>query len=146
MNFDLEKEINLWKNQLRKHQGFEDADIEELEDHFRNRIEDEVKSGISEQEAFQQIYQRDYHDLSRIASQYTQHRRVSALFPGLLSNYLKVGMRSFVRQKTYFGINLIGLIIGLTSVLYILCYVHYETNYDTFHENSEHIYRVNTRF
>ena len=146
MSFDLNKAINTWKTQLRKYQGFEDADIAELEDHFRSRMEERMEDGSSAEEAFRTIYANDYQHLAQVSAQFREHRTTSALFPGLLSNYLKVGLRSFLRQKTYFGINLIGLIIGLTSVLYILFYVHYETNYDTFHDHGENIYRVNTRF
>ncbi len=146
MKFSLENELKKWRSQLRKYKGFEDADIDELEDHFRNRIEDKVSEGLSEQESFDTIINEDYADLSSIAFQYSEQRSTSALFPGLLSNFFKVGLRSFARTKTYFSINLIGLIIGLTSVFYIIFYVNFELNYDGFHENSEQIYRVNTLF
>ncbi len=146
MKFSLENEINQWRSQLRKYKGFEDADIDELEDHFRSRIEEKINEGLSEQESFEFILNKDYRDLISIASQYTEQRSTSALFPGLLSNFLKVGLRSFARTKTYFSINLIGLIIGLTSVFYIIFYVNFELNYDGFHKNSDHIYRTNVHF
>ena len=146
MSFNLENEIKNWKVQLRKHQGFEDADIEELEDHMRSRFEAMVKGGKSEKEAFQEILKEDYRDLNSISKSYEDHRATSSLFSALLTNYFKVGWRSFARTKTYFAINLIGLIIGLTSVFYIIFYVNFELNYDSFHKNSEQIYRINTLF
>lgn len=146
MKFSLESEIKNWRAQLRKYKGFEDADIDELEDHLRNRIDEQLANGLSEQASFELIVSEDYGDLGSLASEYSDQRSTSALFPGLLSNFFKVGMRSFGRTKTYFSINLVGLIIGLTSVFYITFYVNYELNYDGFHEHSEQIYRVNTLF
>lgn len=146
MSFDLENEIKDWKVQLRKHKGFEDADIEELEDHMRSRFEALVKNGKSEKEAFREILKEDYQDLNSISTVYTNQRATTSIFPALLANYFKVGWRSFARTKTYFTINLLGLVIGLTSVFYIIFYVNFELNYDSFHEDSEQIYRINTLF
>ncbi|MEP1094771.1 MAG: ABC transporter permease [Cyclobacteriaceae bacterium] len=146
MSFNLENEIRNWKAQLRKHKGFEDADIEELEDHLRSKLATLVSRRTSEDEAFQAILSEDYNDLNSISMLYSDQRGTSSLFPALLANYFKVGWRSFARTKTYFAINLMGLIIGLTSVLYIIFYVNFELNYDSFHENSEEIYRINTLF
>ncbi len=146
MKFSQENEIKKWRSQLRKFKGFEDADIDELEDHLRSRVAEKVVDGLSEQAAFETIVDEDYSDLNSIAFEYSEQRSTSALFPGLLSNFFKVGLRSFARTKTYFSINLIGLIIGLTSVFYIIFYVNFELNYDSFHEKSEQIYRVNTHF
>ncbi len=146
MKFSLENEIKKWRTQLRKFKGFEDADIDELEDHLRSRVSEKVSEGLSEQASFNAVIDEDYSDLNSIASLYSEQRSTSALFPGLLSNFFKVGLRSFARTKTYFSINLIGLIIGLTSVIYIIFYVNYELNYDGFHENSNEIYRVNVHF
>jgi putative ABC transport system permease protein len=146
MKFELEREIRNWKTKLRKHRGFEDADIEELEDHLRSKLEAKKLEGKSEKETFYEILQDDYSDLATVSELFTNQRSTSSLFPALLLNYFKVGWRSFARTKTYFTINLMGLVIGLTSVLYIIFYVNFELNYDGFHDNSNQIYRVNTLF
>ncbi|MES2606396.1 MAG: ABC transporter permease, partial [Pseudomonadota bacterium] len=41
-------------------------------------------------------------------------------------------------------INVGGLVIGITSALFIFIYVSSETSYDQFHEDSQDIYRVLT--
>ncbi|MEL6559383.1 MAG: FtsX-like permease family protein [Bacteroidota bacterium] len=145
MRFDLEKAIKQWRSQLRKFKGFEDADIEELEDHLRSKIEEFNNQGKTDQEAFEMIISADYGDLQKLSSSYYQERVVS-LSPWLLLNYLKIGWRSIRTTKLYFFINLFGLVIGLISFFYITAYLNNELNYDNFHENGNQIYRVNNLF
>ncbi|GAB4414635.1 MAG: ABC transporter permease [Bacteroidia bacterium] len=57
-------------------------------------------------------------------------------------NYLLVAYRSFVRQRGYSLINLLGLATGLACTLLITLWVLDERNYDRFHVNSERLYRV----
>src|SRR5262245_59076793 len=42
----------------------------------------------------------------------------------------------------FFLINVVGLVIGITSALFIFIYVSSETSYDRFHRDYEDIYRV----
>lgn len=60
----------------------------------------------------------------------------------MIRNYLKIGLRSLVKQKVYSLINIIGLSVGLASVIMILFYVEDEYSYDSFHANGENIYKV----
>lgn len=60
----------------------------------------------------------------------------------MLKNYLKIAWRSFIKDKTYATINLIGLAIALASVLMIAAYVKYELSFDKYYSNSDRIYRV----
>jgi putative ABC transport system permease protein len=46
------------------------------------------------------------------------------------------------RNPLFFLINVIGLVIGITSALFIFIYVSFETSYDRFHAGHEDIYRV----
>src|SRR5688572_973304 len=49
----------------------------------------------------------------------------------------------YLKQNPLFTlINIIGLVIGITSALFIFIYINYETSYDKFHEDYEDIYRV----
>ena len=64
--FKLESAIKNWKSKLRKHSGFEDGDVAELEDHLRNSIEDLQQTGLSEELAFEEIIDRDYKQLKNI--------------------------------------------------------------------------------
>lgn len=57
-------------------------------------------------------------------------------------NHIKISYRNLVRNKVYALINIIGLSVGIASMILIGLYVHFETSYDQFFPNSERIYRV----
>ncbi|MDR0737730.1 MAG: ABC transporter permease [Prevotellaceae bacterium] len=52
--------------------------------------------------------------------------------------------RYFTRDKVFSLINMLGLTIGFTAVLYIGCYIAREVTYDNFHKDGAYIYRVST--
>lgn len=59
----------------------------------------------------------------------------------MLHNYLKIALRSLVRNKTFSLITILGLSIGLITFLAISLYVIDEFSYDQFHEKKDRIYR-----
>lgn len=61
---------------------------------------------------------------------------------GMLSNYLKVAYRNSKRNKMFSSINLFGLTLGITAVLFISVYLWNETSYDRFFSNADNKYRV----
>lgn len=58
--------------------------------------------------------------------------------------YLKITLRSFVRNKFSSLINIIGLTIGLTSAFFIYLWVQDEFSIDKFHEKDDRLYQVMT--
>ncbi|MEP1033471.1 ABC transporter permease [Ekhidna sp.] len=60
----------------------------------------------------------------------------------LIQNYLKVSFRDLKRNKTFTGINLFGLVAGMTVSLLMLQYVLFETSFDDFNEDADRMYRV----
>ena len=60
----------------------------------------------------------------------------------MLSNYLKIALRNLRRSPLYSLLNLGGLALGMACCLLIALYVYDEWNYDRFHTNYPHIYRV----
>lgn len=60
----------------------------------------------------------------------------------LITNYLKVSYRDLKRNKTFTGINLFGLIAGMTVSLLMLQYVLFETSFDDFNDDADRMYRV----
>lgn len=60
----------------------------------------------------------------------------------MIKNYIKIAFRSFKKNKTYSGINIFGLAIGISAFIFILLFIQDEMSYDTFHENGDRIYRV----
>jgi putative ABC transport system permease protein len=54
-----------------------------------------------------------------------------------------LAVRNMIKYWRYTLTNILGLAIGLTSVLLIFLYIQDELQYDRFHKKSERIYRVN---
>ncbi len=60
----------------------------------------------------------------------------------MLSNFLRIALRGFYRDRSFSIINLLGLALGIVSFVFVIRYASFEMSYDSFHENGEHIYRV----
>ncbi len=60
----------------------------------------------------------------------------------MLKNYLKTAWQNLRSHKSYLAINTIGLAVGIAACLLIFLLIQYETSFDNFHKNKEHIYRV----
>ncbi|WPP51066.1 ABC transporter permease [Catalinimonas niigatensis] len=64
----------------------------------------------------------------------------------MLKNYFNTALRSLWRYKGYSVINLLGLVLGITSCILICLYVQSEMSYDRFHNQADQIYRIQNRF
>ncbi len=62
----------------------------------------------------------------------------------MIRNYLMVALRNLFRDKLHALINIMGLAIGLTSVIMIVSFVNFELGYDRFFADYGHIYRLIT--
>lgn len=60
----------------------------------------------------------------------------------MLRNYITSTLRNLVKNKTYALINVFGLALGLSCCITIFLIIKTELSFDTFHENSDRIYRV----
>jgi putative ABC transport system permease protein len=60
----------------------------------------------------------------------------------MLTNYLKIALRSLLRQKSYSAINIIGLALGMACCLVLALFVQEELSYDTDAPNNNRIYRT----
>jgi len=56
--------------------------------------------------------------------------------------HLKLFIRDLNRNRTLSAINILGLVLGMLSTLFILEYVAYERSYDSHHENADNVYRI----
>ena len=64
-----------------------------------------------------------------------------SISPAVLTNYLKIVVRSFKRNKWTAGLNLLGLALGFAVFILIGVYVQYESNFENFHSKADRIYR-----
>ncbi len=60
-------------------------------------------------------------------------------------NYLRTILRSIRRQKALFIINLLGLTLAISCVLFAVVYIHDESQVDRYHTESEQLYRLYKR-
>lgn len=60
----------------------------------------------------------------------------------LFKYYLKITFRNLTVNKRFAGINIFGLVLGMTTFLLILNYALFEISYDDFHANGNQIYRI----
>ncbi len=149
--FNLEREIEKWKKSLRKNASLEDGYIEELESHLRDKIESEVSGGSEEAIAFEKAKTSlgritdvgiEFQKTDAASSLLNDGGKVSPFSPVLMITYLKVIIRYLKKYKSYSMLNIAGLTIGIACCLFIMLYINFELSYDTYHNNSERIYRV----
>ncbi len=60
----------------------------------------------------------------------------------MFKNYLKIALRSLLKNSVYSFINITGLSIGIASAVLILLWVADEYSYDRFHSNYNSIYKL----
>lgn len=61
-------------------------------------------------------------------------------------NYFKIGFRNLLKNKTYTGINLLGLTVGVAASIMLFFYIQLQLSFDNFHKNGNAVYRIlNTR-
>lgn len=60
----------------------------------------------------------------------------------MLTNYLKIALRTLINKKAYSIINILGLSVGAAASLIIFLYVQGEYSYDKFVPEADRIYRV----
>jgi putative ABC transport system permease protein len=60
----------------------------------------------------------------------------------MLKSYLLLALRNLAKRKVVSFINILGLGLGIAACLVIVKYIDFEASYDSFHVNSERLYRV----
>ena len=64
----------------------------------------------------------------------------------MISNYLKVALRSIFRNRLTAFINIAGLALAMACALLIYLYIADEVSYDKFHTHANRIYRITREF
>jgi putative ABC transport system permease protein len=60
----------------------------------------------------------------------------------MILNYIKAALKIIKRHSGFTTLNVIGLVLGISSCLLIILYVNFELGFDKFHINKNDIYRV----
>jgi predicted permease len=152
--FDLEKAIKQWRKGLRKNEALEDGTVAELESHLRDEIDDQIKLGTREEEAFKKAVNSVGQPEGLGEEFYKTHtRRLSGrppwkpprFMPELIWNYMKIALRRIKRQRGYSFINIFGLAIGMACFILIVLWIQNELSFDKFHTNKDRLFRIQNK-
>ncbi len=146
--FDLENSIQEWKRSLRKNSYFEDGDIEELESHIRDRVKDLIDQGLHDELAFDKAIQ-EIGKPEEMATEYHKTSTTKAYIDtpsgmnwGIFGNFIKIARRNLLKNKLYAGLNILGLVVGISCCILIYLFIQNEMNYDAFYDDSDQIHKV----
>jgi len=150
--FDLEQAVGRWLKLLRSRPAIQDGDLAELEGYLRDKIEDLVGQGLSEEAAFSAA-ESEFARGEALGDDYFRARSRSRFgvrppgqpprfMPALLWNYSKIALRKLRKQRAYSFINIAGLAVGLAACLLILLWVKDELSYDRYHEKADRIFQL----
>lgn len=64
----------------------------------------------------------------------------------MFKNYIKTILRLLTRNKVFSLINIIGLAVGIATCMMLFIWIDYEMSYDRFHEKTDRIYKVVTKY
>lgn len=150
--FSLETAIETWRHVLKNDRALSVEDLDELEQHLRDQLPWLMNKGLNEEQAFRRAIQvmgeigsiqEAYQDVFWLKTKY--QKKLSdelAWRVAMLKNYLKITVRTLIKNKTYSVINIGGLAVGMAVCVMILMFVREETSYDQYHEYSDRIYRI----
>lgn len=62
----------------------------------------------------------------------------------MFANYLKIALRTLLRNKGTSAVNITGLSVGMAACLLLALLVQFQFSYDQFHANKESLYRIYT--
>ena len=60
----------------------------------------------------------------------------------MFKNYFKIAIRTLLRKRIFSFVNILGLSVGIASVLIITTYLISELSFDAFHKDADRTYRV----
>lgn len=60
----------------------------------------------------------------------------------MIKHYIKVAIRNLIRNKTYAGINILGLTVGITCAMAIFIWIKHELSFDAYHKDAEQIHQA----
>ena len=64
----------------------------------------------------------------------------------MIKNYLKVAVRSILRNRLTSFINIVGLALAMASAVLIYLFIKDELGYDRYHAKADRTYRVTREF
>lgn len=147
--FKMEKAIKGWLKSFRKHQAFDDGNMQEMEVHLRDHIEDLIAEGHTEESAFHAAV-ASFGKVDEVAKEaYWNHQRKPSirtiLFGAMVRNYYRTSIRGMLRNPMASFINVFGLAVAIGACLIVYASFEYYYRIDQFHENKDNVF-LSTHF
>lgn len=147
MNKELIEKIQKWQKGLHKHEFFEEGMIKELENHLLDEIESLQEQGYTDDQAFDLARKK----LGKISSVEKEERKAniagnSLVLPSLLRSFLKAGSRYLGKNRLTTAINMGGLVVAFTAILFIGLFLHDELSFERHHPDFDKVYRLSYEF
>jgi len=133
--------IEFISNDLEKRGLVSDDLLEELVDHFCEKVEIRTEEGIRFFEAYQQALE-EFGAERTVQLVQEENIRITQQPRNMIKNYFLIAWRNIKKQKFYSFINIFGLAVGIAASLLISLYVYNELQFDNFHEKGDRIYRI----
>lgn len=143
-SFNLEKAIQSWLKNFRKHQAFDEGSMQEMEVHLRDHIEDLVGEGHTEVQAFDTAV-KSFGRVDEVAKEefWNQKRKPTIktiLFAAMLKNYYRTSIRTMLRNPLSSFINVIGLAVAIGACMVVYSSFEYDYRTDQFHVNKDNVF------
>lgn len=134
--------LKQWRKELYKQPYLEEGMITELEDHLLNVVKSLQQKGHDEEEAFKLAVEK-MGDITVVSeNEHYSQRRIESNHAALLRSIFKVARRYFRKNSLISAINVIGLILAFTSIIFISLFVYDELSFEKDHPDYEQIHRL----
>lgn len=112
---------------------WKDEVIGDLEEQYEDNLDQKgkIRAGI--------IY---WYETVKFLKPYLFSNKTQNITIMLFLNYIRISYRNLVKNKMYSSVNILGLALGLSSVMLISLYLMYQLSFDQFYPNKERIFRV----
>lgn len=150
--FDLDTAIAAWRQSLSRNPSFREEDLDELETHLRDHVEELLAEGVDPDTAYRRALRRlgNHADLETafrprhtgLEARRRSVREDAASSMRLSLSYLRSAWRSLTRNPVFSAINVGGLALGLAACAVIGLYVADELAFDRFHVDADRIHRL----
>jgi len=77
-----------------------------------------------------------------VSKSFSKITKTNNILMGIINNYLKTTIRTARKRIWFSTINIVGLTMGITSILFILLFIDDELKYDSHISNLDHKFRI----
>ncbi|NND73337.1 MAG: FtsX-like permease family protein [Rhodothermales bacterium] len=148
--FNLDHAVASWRHQFKHTRTVTEADVDEMERHLRDHVEDLHSNGLDLQTAFNSALCEmggltdSESEFGKVKWSRIRHNRSigeeMAAWRGMAFNYLKVAMRTLMRNPVPTSINVLGMAIALACCVLVFFFLTSWHSMDSYHKDGDRIF------